>query len=152
LEKRSIWETEVRITDKNYFFLKENLNDIVAQIDLKYGLKERDFYSVIDCLSDEIAKLRGKSFKDVEKELSLIGIAFGEAIVRQYDGRWYWLDEFDGIMIKPISNRVISVSPVLAVFHEWQSIDTMRNEIVKLENKIQCTDVIPKHLRKYWEK
>lgn len=143
LQRLSCFHNEVRITSKNFYNLKENADVLIEQFVMQWNLEQYSFDEKIRLLSEKILELRGKSFQESEDKLSQIGLVYGDCLIKQFGGNWFWRDDWYTIGVEQVANRLITVHVIKTTFSEWQGEGTIFQEIEQIKQKIGTTEEKP---------
>lgn len=148
LEDMSIFDSEVRVTTVNYLYLKENADDIITKGREEWKLDGINFEEKIRKLSGFIDDLKGKEFSTVERELSHIGMVYGEIVRETFGGYRTWIESSNGIIIDYVANRSIFIWPVSTAFEIWQEEKSFEQEIGQIKEAIQKKEELSKNIQR----
>ncbi len=145
LEKMSIPTTEERPKPETNRYLYEHHEGLNREYLKKMGMEGAEAPDVLFALQDEMEKLRGLPFKEVEQTLVGLAAVYGHCICLCGNGAWHWFEEIRSCMISDIGEEGILRSPLqnmISSYHgrivkEDEFIDEYINVIYRRNTQIK---------------
>ncbi len=121
LEKMSIPTTEERPKPETNRYLYEHHEELNREYLKKMGMEGAEAPDVLFALQDEMEKLRGLSFKEVEQTLVGLAAVYGHCICLYEKGIWHWNEEIQSCIISDVGESGISDPPLLSMICSYHS-------------------------------
>ena len=90
LEKMSVPTTEERPKPETNRYLYEHHEELTREYLKKMGMEDAEAWEVLFALQDEMEKLRGLPFQEVEQTLVGLAAVCGHCMCLLGKGTWYW--------------------------------------------------------------
>lgn len=140
--KMENFSTEERVRRDTSLYIWEHKSEIVKKREKEWGLEGREAIEQIDILSKLIEEEKDKSFKEAEPVLADIAAVYGELVIREYGGQWYWSDFSNNVLIRvaPDLGKLIA-RPLTMAISQWKGNRGIRDDwkeigsIVEEKNK-----------------
>ena len=144
IERRSVIKEDAYVTSERFYYLQENLSDIVNLYMRQWDLTDKDAAEQLNILTKQITKYKHKPFFEVDKELANIAAIYGDIIINEFSGKWMWHDFSNNILVDEIANTITFTRPMYRVIGEWKEEELLIDDFNRIKEEILTSKPCPK--------
>lgn len=131
LEKMSIPTTEERPKPETNRYLYEHHEELNREYLKKMGMEGAEAPDVLFALQDEMEKLQGLLFKEVEQTLVGLAAVYGHCMCLLGKGTWYWNEEHQSCLIDNVGESGILEYPLSRMINSYHTKGIKENEYIE---------------------
>ena len=150
LEKMSV------ITDP-YHIRTEIFEYMRSSVEMKQEQKEKGELegrnslapdAIVDALSTELLELKEQPYPSIEKPLADLAVRYGEMLVEQFGGNWFWFEKTNSIVVSEIGGTRVMTFPLKLMIAVWKGEDTLQGDYQRICTEIPNSTAPPKENKK----
>ena len=126
----------IHVTTQNYLYMQGNLDEIVSNGRTQWDLEGKSLEEQVAILTEQVEQEKGKEFREIEKQLANIAAVYGDSLIREFGGRWEWIEDSNIILINNIGNRKIMSWPLKLMLSVWKGEAKIENDLARIKSEI----------------
>lgn len=139
----------IHVTTENFLYMQGNLEEIVLKYRKCWELDGKSLDEQTAILSQQLQMEKGKDFHEAERQLANIAAVYGDSLIREFGGRWKWIEYSNVILVKDIGNKDTRCWPLKLMLSVWKGEEKIENDLKRIKKEIAEKPDIPKRSKKW---